>query len=260
MRWRRRKDRATASDGGADADADVYDGIEIDDTAQRLPLVLCLDTSHSMTGAPIAALNDALREWAGILHTDISLSHSVEIALVTFGSGGVGVWRGPEPAGDPAQAFVSAYAFEAPALSAGGATPMTEALELAMHLVETRKEQLRAAGLQYYRPQICLLTDGLPTDDTGHLTKDWQRLVPVLAERQRSRRFRLFAIGVGGLTERGERVLRSLAPRFNARLTGFPFRDVLQMMSASANAEQRGAGDEVFERIFQDLTQRPAWE
>jgi uncharacterized protein YegL len=259
IRWRRGKGRGKGSGGSSGAD-DAYADIEIDDTAQRLPLVLCLDTSHSMSGPPVDALNDALREWASILHTDISLSHSVEIALVTFGSGGVSVWRGPEQARDQAQAFVSAHAFEPPTLSAGGATPMIDALELAMRLVETRKEQLRAARLQYYRPQICLLTDGLPTDDTGHRTKDWERLVPVLAERQRSRRFRLFAIGVGGLTERGELVLRSLAPRFNARLTGFPFRDVLQMMSASANAEQRGAGDEVFERIFQDLTQRPAWE
>lgn len=276
MRWLRRTrggpapsgESRTAGEPGAsgvhdavpDDVPDLYADIEIDDSAQRLPLVLCLDTSHSMAGPPVAALNEALSEWAGMLRGDISLSHSVEIALVTFGSGGVRAWRGPERAGPGESAFVSAYGFEAPSLTAGGATPMIEALELAMRLVEDRKEQLRAAGLLYYRPQICLLTDGLPTDATGHPTEDWQRLVPVLAERQHARRFRLFALGVGGLTDRGEQVLRGLAPRFNARLVGFPFRDVLQMMSASANAEQRGAGDEVFERIFQDLTQRPAWE
>jgi uncharacterized protein YegL len=239
-----------------------YADIEIDDTAQRLPLVLCLDTSLSMSGAPIAALNEALREWAEVLHGDLSLSHSVEIALVTFGNGGVRAWRGPQMVGDPWREvpFVSAFAFEAPELAAGGATPMTEAVELSMRLIEARKEQLRTQALQYYRPQICLLTDGLPTDATGHYTKEWQRLLPVLAERQQSRRFRLFAIGVGGLTDVGEQVLRGLAPTLNVRLQGFPFRDVLQMMSASVSAEQRGAGDEVFEKLFRDLTQRPAWE
>ena len=103
--------------------------------------------------------------------------------------------------------------------------------------------------------------DGLPTDPTGRLTESWHRLVPVLAEEQRARRFRLYAIGVGGITDMGESVLRAFAPKFNARLQGFPFRELLQMMSASANAEQKGAGDEVFEKIFSQFkTQRPAWE
>lgn len=86
-------------------------------------------------------------------------------------------------------------------------------------------------------------------------------MVPVLAEEQRARRFRLYAIGVGGITDMGEQVLQAFAPKFHARLQGFPFRELLQMMSASANAEQKGAGDEVFEKIFSQFkTQRPAWE
>lgn len=240
-----------------------YADIEFENNAQRMPLVLCLDTSSSMAGPPIQALNTALMEWTRELHDDVSLSYSVEVALVTFGGHGVGAWRGPHLLDPRARVspFVPAHAFRAPQLTAAGVTLMTEALELSMHIVAARKAELRASGLQYYRPQICLVTDGLPTDTTGHLTDSWHRLVPVLADEQRARRFRLYAIGVGGITDMGEQVLQAFAPKFNARLQGFPFRELLQMMSASANAEQKGAGDEVFEKIFSQFrTQRPAWE
>lgn len=240
-----------------------YADVILDNNAQRLPLVLCLDTSSSMAGDPVKALNDALREWTGELHDDVSLNQSVEIAIITFGGARVTAWQGPNPL--PAHAdinpFVPAQVFQAPRLVAAGVTLMTEALELAVQVVAARKAELRNHGLQYHRPQICLVTDGQPTDATGHLTDTWRRVVPVLAAEQEARRFRLFAIGVGGITPRGEQVLQELAPKFNARLQGFPFRELLQMMSASASAEQRGAGDEVFERIFARFgTQRPAWE
>lgn len=240
-----------------------YADIEIENNAQRLPLVLCLDTSSSMAGQPIQALNEALGQWTQELRDDVSLSYSVEVAVVTFGGRGVCAWQGPNPLPPqaPVSPFVPAHMFQPPWLAASGVTLMTEALQLAMHIVSARKTELRQSGLQYYRPQICLVTDGLPTDTRGHLTDGWRQLAPVLTDEQQARRFRLYAIGVGGITDRGQQVLEAFAPKFNARLQGFPFRELLQMMSASANAEQRGAGDEVFEKIFSQFkTQRPAWE
>ena len=241
-----------------------YADIEFENNAQRLPLVLCLDTSSSMSGAPIQTLNNALADWTRELHDDVALSYSVEVAVVTFGGrGGVSSWRGPQLLDQHTgvSPFVPAHLFQAPQLTASGVTLMTEALELAMRIVAARKAELRGTGLQYYRPQICLVTDGVPTDATGHLTDSWHRLVPVLADEQAARRFRLYAIGVGGISDMGERVLEALAPKFNARIHGFPFRELLQMMSASAGAEQKGAGDEVFEKIFSQFkTQRRAWE
>jgi uncharacterized protein YegL len=245
-----------------DMPADFAD-IEMENNAQRLPLVLCMDISQSMSGAPIRMLNDALRAWTQELHDDVSLSYSVEVAVVTFGGQGVGVWKGPYllDSQTDASPFVPAHMFRPPQFTASGVTLMTEALELAMQIVDSRKRELRGAGLQYYRPQICMVTDGQPTNATGHLTDSWRRLTPVLAEEQQARRFRFYAIGVGGITENGREVLEAFAPTFNASLQGFPFRELLQMMSASANAEQRGAGDEVFEQIFSRFkTQRSAWD
>jgi uncharacterized protein YegL len=240
-----------------------YSDIEADSNAQRQPLVLCLDTSSSMAGAPIAALNEALRTWTQELRTDVNLSNSVELALITFGGNQVATWQGarPLPYGTDSGAFVPAHAFSPPVLAATGVTLMTEALETAMRLVAVRKSELRGAGLLYYRPQICLVTDGQPTDVTGHPTDDWHRVVPLLTREQEAKKFRLFAIGVGGMTHQGEQVLQAVAPKYNARLQGFPFRGVLQMMSASAGAQQKGDGEEVFEKIFARFkTQRSAWD
>ncbi|MFC4501670.1 MULTISPECIES: vWA domain-containing protein [Streptomyces] len=239
-----------------------YNDIVPDGNAQRQPLVLCLDTSMSMANAPIDMLNKALQEWVLQLRSDINLTNSVEVALVTFGGRQVCTWQGTTVLADPADpgAFVPAHSFGAPHLQASGVTLMTDALRTAVQLVTARKTVLREAGHLYYRPQICLITDGQPTDSQGQPTDDWRRIVPLLADQQQKKKFRLFAIGVGGITPRGEEVLRAIAPKYYARLQGFPFRQVLQMMSASAGAQDKGDGEEIYEKIFARFTtQRSAW-
>ncbi|OQD57363.1 MULTISPECIES: vWA domain-containing protein [Streptomyces] len=241
----------------------AYADIELDNNAQRLPLLLCLDISSSMSGEPIRLLNEALALWGREIQEDVGLSSSVEIALVTFGGMGIGVWQGPHLL-DPRATispFVSAHQFRSPQLSASGVTLLTEAVETGMRLVAERKTELRRSGLQYYRPQICLVTDGLPTDSHGMATDAWRRLVPTLAAEQAAKRFRFYAFGIGGISDRGQQVLRELAPKYHATLKGFPFRDLLQTMSASASAEQQGAEEETFEQLFNRFkTQRSAWD
>ena len=52
----------------------------------RCPCVLLLDTSSSMQGAPIDALNQGLRTFKDELMTDPLASRRVEVAVVTFDS------------------------------------------------------------------------------------------------------------------------------------------------------------------------------
>ncbi|MER8006609.1 VWA domain-containing protein [Streptomyces sp. SLBN-31] len=239
-----------------------YNDILPEGNAQRQPLVLCLDTSSSMADEPITMLNRALQDWVRELRADINLTNSVEVALVTFGGRRVCTWKGTTMLADTADpdAFVAAHAFGAPHLQASGVTLMTDALRTAVHLVAARKAALRAAGHLYYRPQICLITDGQPTDTEGRLSDDWRQIVPMLTDQQEKKKFRLFAIGVGGISPHGEQVLRAIAPRYYARLQGFPFRQVLQMLSASAGTQDKGDGEEVYQKIFARFTtQRSAW-
>ncbi len=94
----------------------------------RCACVLLLDTSSSLHGAPIDALNDGLRAFQQDLQADGLASRRVEIAVVTFG-GSVQVL----------QEFVTAGQFNAPSLVAHGDTPMGEAVHRALDLVQQRK-------------------------------------------------------------------------------------------------------------------------
>src|SRR5690242_1423886 len=91
----------------------------------RVPCILLLDTSWSMNGAPIDALNQGLQTFQTDINQDNLARRRVEVAIVTFGSGGVQV----------VQDFVTAGQFQAPLLKAGGVTPMGEAINCALDLL-----------------------------------------------------------------------------------------------------------------------------
>lgn len=219
-------------------------------TANRIPLVLCLDTSESMQGEPIELLNRALRDWVEELRNDTNLAHAVDVAVVTFGRGGVTTWRGPEPlSGQDTDPFVSARAFRAPTLQADDLTPMGEALERVLELVDRRKVRMRQDGVHHARPQICLLTDGWPSDE-------WKHLPDRLAEDARFRRYRLFAVGIGNIGEQGRNVLKAFAPVFNAELEDFRIRELLEFMSASADNAGRGDSDDPLAKRWEGLIRK----
>lgn len=126
-----------------------------DNPEPRCACVLVLDTSGSMVGQPIAELNKALADFRSALAADVQASARVEVAVISFGDGGVFVQ----------QDFVSAGDFVPPILRAGGSTPLGTALNTALDLVGQRKAAYKANAVDYYRPWIILITDGAPTDD-----------------------------------------------------------------------------------------------
>ena len=83
----------------------------------RVPCVLLLDVSGSMSGQPIAELNEGLVTLKDTLAADSLASKRAEIAIVTFG-GMVTV----------IQDFVTAENFQPPQLNATGGTPMGQAI------------------------------------------------------------------------------------------------------------------------------------
>jgi uncharacterized protein YegL len=214
--------------------------------AQRAPVVMVMDNSYSMQGKPIDELNAALADMRDRLRNDVELSSKAEICLITFGHNGVTAWRGTEPAPPGESPFVPASRFEVPRLEAGGVTPMTEALELAMRLIAEEKRELRRRNLSYYRPVKWLVTDGEPTDDSGSPSDDWKRLPAIIAREEREKRFAFFAASVGNISPYGDEVLRALAPGSHYKLQGFDFSLVLQLVSASAES---AAHDDPIEAI-----------
>jgi uncharacterized protein YegL len=195
----------------------AFDRIRFSDGAQkRTTLVFLLDTSSSMNGdetapppRPIDELNDAVKAWADHLHSSHELRYRAELAVITFGEGGVRVYEGSE--GSP---FVPAAVFTPPTLTAGGVTPMFEAIRSAIDLSERRKGELDDLGIQRFRPLIFMLTDGAPTDNSGHLLpqEDWQTMAAQIAALEAKRKLAFFAVGVSGADRE---CLATLAPASN---------------------------------------------
>ena len=132
--------------------ASLEQAVEFADNPEpRCPCVLVLDTSGSMQGPPVTALNEGLRVFKDDLLRDPLASRRVEVAVIAFDSDVKVV-----------QDFVTADQFQAPTLTAQGTTHMGSAIHKALEMVQARKAAYRANGVAYYRPWVFLITDGEP--------------------------------------------------------------------------------------------------
>src|SRR5688572_17127949 len=132
----------------SELDQKPFDAAQFADNPEpRCACLLLLDTSGSMSGAPIAELNAGLKAFQTEINADSLAAKRVEIGIITFG---------------PVQVvldFTGAAQFFAPELSASGNTPMGEAIERGLELLRARKNQYKSNGISYYRPWIFLITD-----------------------------------------------------------------------------------------------------
>jgi uncharacterized protein YegL len=129
-----------------------YQGEMSPNAEMKCPVVLVLDRSTSMAGAPINELNRGLKIFQTQIQNDEVAAARLEVAVVTFGSD-VKVCRDFSLFEDTAIETIVAE----------GATEMTKGVREAMYRIEARKAWYKEQGLQYYRPYIVLMTDGYPT-------------------------------------------------------------------------------------------------
>lgn len=197
----------------------------VENPENRCPVVLLLDTSGSMCGEPIQELNRGIAAFKEDVVKDAQASLSVELAIVTFG-GSVQL----------IQDFTSIDNFNPPQLEANSMTPMGEAIELGLDILEARKLTYKDNGILYYRPWVFLITDGAPTDY-------WQSAAQLVKEAEAQRRQCFFAVGVKGADMN---TLRQIAPREPMMLNGLDFRSMFVWLSTSM---KRVSGGKVGEAI-----------
>lgn len=183
----------------------------------RCPVVLLLDRSGSMTGAPIEELNKGLETFQREMMRDSLAIKRVEIAIVSFG-----------PVTSDVD-FATMDAFVAPVLQAGSDTPMGRAITVALDMLDRRKQAYRENGIAYYRPWVFLITDGAPTDS-------WEEAARRIREQEQAKRIAFFAVGVEGADFEK---LAQISMRAPIRLQGLNFSELFRWLSASLSGVSR---------------------
>ncbi|MGB3237027.1 MAG: VWA domain-containing protein [Geitlerinemataceae cyanobacterium] len=193
----------------------------------RCPCILLLDTSGSMGGAPIEALNAGLQTFCEELNKDDLARKRVEVAIVSFDSQVKVI-----------QDFVTADRFEAPILRAQGMTSMGTGIEQALDLIADRKFQYRNNGVTYYRPWVFLITDGEPQGESDDAVR---RAVDRLRDDETGKRVAFFAVGVENANMKR---LSEISVRAPLKLQGLNFREMFVWLSASMQRVSNSKPDE----------------
>ncbi|MCA9067621.1 MAG: VWA domain-containing protein [Planctomycetaceae bacterium] len=192
----------------------------------RVPCILLLDVSTSMSGPPVSELNKGLLAFKEELTADSLASKRVETAIITFGQDVQTVCD-----------FTTAENFHPPTLEVSGMTPMGRAVNLALDMLDERKQTYKANGIAYYRPWIFLITDGAPNDE------GWQAAAERAVAGEKEKAFAFFAVGV---EEANMDVLRMFTVREPLKLRGLSFRELFVWLSSSLRSVSRSTpGDDV---------------
>lgn len=202
----------------------LSDALEFADNPElRCACVLILDTSGSMTGDAINALNAGLRAFRDDLMNDNLARKRVEVAIVEFNT-----------AVRVVQDFVTADAFQPPTLTAQGLTDMVGGIEKGLDLIAQRKATYKAHGIQYFRPWAFLITDGKATG--------YDDLAKRIRKDEKDGRFLFFAVGVRDADMNCLTQISSLPP---AKLDGINFKDLFGWLSASLGQVSRSKPGEM---------------
>ncbi|MGL5083824.1 MAG: vWA domain-containing protein [Microcoleaceae cyanobacterium] len=206
----------------------LEDAVEFAENPEpRCPCVLLLDTSASMQGVPIDALNAGLNIFQQDLSRDELAKKRVEVAIVSF-----------DNQVKILQDFVTADQFEPPLLTAQGQTFMGTGINQALDLVAARKTEYRNNGIVYYRPWVFMITDGEPQGESERIAESASQRI---RQEEVNKQVAFFAVGVEGANM--ER-LSLIVQRTPLKLKGLDFREMFIWLSASMQTISHSKVDE----------------
>jgi uncharacterized protein YegL len=208
---------------------------QIQNSEHKCLCLLLLDTSGSMAGRRIEELNAGLKILQQQL-ADSPVSQDVELSIVSFG-----------PV-ETKMRFTSAQSFYPPQLEAIGATPMGEAIERGLSLLDDKKNNCRARGIGLSRPLVLLITDGASTDSVYEA----KRLIHTGEDQNE---FMFYPVGFEGANMAQ---LADLSVRAPLELTGLAFPELFRWLSLSLRTISCGEPDDDF-MSCQNLITSHSW-
>jgi uncharacterized protein YegL len=222
---------------------------QTESTLRRLPIYFLLDTSRSMTGQPIQAVNEGLKKFKELLLSDPMTVETVHISVIQINS-------------EPSQVvpLAGVFDFSPPELAAGGWTKWGAALRV---LNECLERELRPNSSEVkgdYKPLIFLMSDGHPTDG-------WKLAIQALRSRKTCPMGNFIALGCGPKADletlsKIANITLSMDPFDAERIQGF-FKWVSQsvtVVSRSLAHEDKAANLPVMPSYIRVENQAPAAE
>jgi uncharacterized protein YegL len=198
-------------------DVTTQEAIEFAENPEpRCPCILLLDTSGSMQGSPIVALNEGVRLFAQVVAKDPVAARRVDVAVITF-----------DNRVNVIQPFTSIGMFNAPQLTAAGETAMGPAIDRALDLISERRDVYARNGVGCFCPWVLMITDGELHGETGELAiKAGARIKAAEAARQLA----FYAVGV---QHANMQKLAEIVVRPPTKLDGLDFNKMFLWLSAS---------------------------
>jgi uncharacterized protein YegL len=147
-------------------------------TAKKLPVVLLLDVSGSMSGEKINTLYDSVVEMVDSFVAAQVKETIIDVAVITFGSS-VELHTPYTSVMDLQKAGISKF-------RADGMTPMGTALKMAKDMIDDKD----ITPSNIYRPAVVLVSDGQPNDS-------WEKPLDNFIKDGRSSKCQKFAIAIG---------------------------------------------------------------
>lgn len=219
----------------------------VNNPTPRVPICLCLDTSYSMNacegdgkptgetffkdgkkwvvvegGGPsrISELQKGIELFYDAIRQDEIAVWSAEISIVTFNSKAeclldfANIDRQPE----------------IPKLVANGETAMGEGVNLALDLLEKRKQEYKDKGVDYYQPWLVLMTDGEPNGSEEELNRAIDRCRELVG----GKKLTVFPIAIGNKSDMS--TLEKFSPgRPPLKLQGLKFREFFEWLGKSVS-------------------------
>lgn len=206
--------------------------------SRRLPIYLLLDTSGSMAGAKIEAVNMGVRLLYDSLIKDPMAIETVFISLITFDSEVKQIIP-----------LTTITQFKPTSLRATGGTSLGAALKVLNQKLDQEIISNSPDRKGDYKPLIFLMTDGKPTDD-------WESQASLLRNRPKQKIATVIALGCGGAGEVDTNILKRVADHVLLmenvtadQITQF-FKWVSQSVSTASKSAQMAAGDQQAEAEF----------
>lgn len=202
----------------------VEEGLEMDVTLgeglRRLPVYLLLDTSGSMMGAPIQAVEEGLALFKREVEKDTFARETVWVSLIVFGREVENVTQG----------LIPVEKLEIPSLEAGGYTPLGAALRLLLDSLDRDvKKAVKGGEKGDWKPLVFILTDGKPTDD-------WKSPRLELLNRRERKVLNVITVGCGPDIDEGTLREIAIGPSFKMDADSASFAAFFRWVSQTVKA------------------------